>query len=594
LNKGLPLTALNELEKYIISDLNGSPLRADVVGSYRNGDRFKHGWEICIDFEDGSSQLLRILVAESFPFSPPVLAFPDASRFLVWPHVEEDGRLCLFTQATSISASNPVGVLECQLKHFVRYYQAAKSGKLRDDFIDEFLSYWAWGVAQSELEIVSLLDVQEPSRKIFAHVDAARIVCADTKDHIVGWCLRYQNKRIDPSKLVVGVLLEVNTPPTPPYPRSTGEFWNYIRDASPAAIQLLKTVAEEDWRIFPIVLKFTTQSGVGLVGIQLLQRLKSNTYNRRDQRAIPGFRPGKAPASIIVERLLAPSHVVEPLRVIRADHGWIHGRDQDSVARGLSNARVALVGCGSLGSGVARLLAKSGLGHMLLVDDDLLDWPNISRHELGARGIRKSKSEFLSQEIQENYPHLEGVSYHKSKLIHPSSEIVKSILGCDLIVNASADWQCDQFLAHLQSTVEGFPPVIYSWLEPEALAAHAVLIKSRFDSILDGFDPVGRMHIPILNDQSNGEKELPGCAGTFSSYGSVALGRAQSMVAEAAIMALHDRFRKSLHLVSLERMKNLKERRASPNPEWVERHGQYPEAGGILELDWRKSHRRTT
>ena len=43
------------------------------------------------------------------------------------------------------------------------------------------------------------------------------------------------------------------------------------------------------------------------------------------------------------------------------------------------NARVAVAGLGGLGSNIAVMLARSGVGHLLLVDFDTVDVTNLNR-----------------------------------------------------------------------------------------------------------------------------------------------------------------------------------------------------------------------
>ena len=45
----------------------------------------------------------------------------------------------------------------------------------------------------------------------------------------------------------------------------------------------------------------------------------------------------------------------------------------------LANCRVAILGLGGIGSLVAEYLARLGVGHFLLVDDDLVEESNLSR-----------------------------------------------------------------------------------------------------------------------------------------------------------------------------------------------------------------------
>jgi adenylyltransferase/sulfurtransferase len=48
----------------------------------------------------------------------------------------------------------------------------------------------------------------------------------------------------------------------------------------------------------------------------------------------------------------------------------------------LSASRVLLVGCGALGSVVAEQLVRAGVGHLLIVDRDVVEWTNLQRQVL--------------------------------------------------------------------------------------------------------------------------------------------------------------------------------------------------------------------
>jgi adenylyltransferase/sulfurtransferase len=48
----------------------------------------------------------------------------------------------------------------------------------------------------------------------------------------------------------------------------------------------------------------------------------------------------------------------------------------------LLGSRVLLVGCGALGSVVAEQLVRAGVGHLILVDRDLVEWTNLQRQTL--------------------------------------------------------------------------------------------------------------------------------------------------------------------------------------------------------------------
>ena len=51
----------------------------------------------------------------------------------------------------------------------------------------------------------------------------------------------------------------------------------------------------------------------------------------------------------------------------------------EAAMKKLKNARVALFGVGGVGSYAAEALARSGIGHIMLVDDDTVSMSNINR-----------------------------------------------------------------------------------------------------------------------------------------------------------------------------------------------------------------------
>lgn len=60
-----------------------------------------------------------------------------------------------------------------------------------------------------------------------------------------------------------------------------------------------------------------------------------------------------------------------------------------------SNARVAVAGLGGLGSNIAVMLARSGIGHLLLVDFDTVDVTNLNRQMYMIPHLGRPKAEAL-------------------------------------------------------------------------------------------------------------------------------------------------------------------------------------------------------
>ncbi len=87
----------------------------------------------------------------------------------------------------------------------------------------------------------------------------------------------------------------------------------------------------------------------------------------------------------------------------------IFSRNKGILETDVMNKKCAVIlGCGSVGSLVAMELARSGVGHFVLVDADTLEYHNICRHQCGIEDVGDLKVNAL---------------YRKLKNINPSVEI---------------------------------------------------------------------------------------------------------------------------------------------------------------------------
>ena len=84
----------------------------------------------------------------------------------------------------------------------------------------------------------------------------------------------------------------------------------------------------------------------------------------------------------------------------------------------MAAAKIVIVGCGALGSGVARLLAQAGVEHISLVDPESR-MENIRRHELGARVVGHGKAQALAGTIRADLPMIGFVQgYRMESSVH--------------------------------------------------------------------------------------------------------------------------------------------------------------------------------
>lgn len=114
--------------------------------------------------------------------------------------------------------------------------------------------------------------------------------------------------------------------------------------------------------------------------------------------------------------------------------------DSHERLRGMS---VALVGCGSLGSKVAAMLARSGVGDFYLLDDDLLLPDNLVRHELDWRDVGTHKVDALTQRIKNVNPeakvYVRRVRLAGQEASGSAEAAITSLVARDIIINATAN-----------------------------------------------------------------------------------------------------------------------------------------------------------
>jgi integrative and conjugative element protein (TIGR02256 family) len=113
-------------------------------------------------------------------------------------------------------------------------------------------------------------------------------------------------------------------------------------------------------------------------------------------------------------------------------------RNTGRVPAGISDRQIAMLGVGALGSVMADLFAKAGVGTLRLYDQDVLQVGNVSRHLCGIESFGESKVEAVELKLIQHNPF--------SKIVPKLVDLVESydVLGgalsdCDLAVSTTAD-----------------------------------------------------------------------------------------------------------------------------------------------------------
>ena len=82
-------------------------------------------------------------------------------------------------------------------------------------------------------------------------------------------------------------------------------------------------------------------------------------------------------------------------------------RHTEEIRRKLWDSRVDIAGLGGLGSNIAVMLARAGVGHLHLVDFDVIDLTNINRQYYFIRQLGMPKTEAISEILHDINPYID-------------------------------------------------------------------------------------------------------------------------------------------------------------------------------------------
>ena len=98
----------------------------------------------------------------------------------------------------------------------------------------------------------------------------------------------------------------------------------------------------------------------------------------------------------------------------------------------LLNAKVLIIGAGGLGSPVSLYLAAAGVGHIGIVDADVVDLSNLQRQVIHqTKDLGRPKVESAKEKMIGINPDVEVTTYHDFLDSHNAEEIIHKIFGLE-------------------------------------------------------------------------------------------------------------------------------------------------------------------
>ena len=542
-----------------------------LYGQYR----FGAAWRVPIQFSD-QIRNVDVLLPEMFPSDVARIALVSRPRFGTWPHIEEDGLLCLPERVAA--PEDPVVDVQAALGAAVALVEDSLAGRNHEDLRNEFLSYWAPS-ATGNRRVVTIVRAEGPSRRVCVWRGEAFDVVADSEAELRQW-LSFKSGNSDPQRWTVqpGVLMWLRQPPLPAlYPTTAADLLE-MAEASGVRTELVDLSSDLDQGSMLVVLGASTPNGAvfGAVGL----RSPKNVTNQK------GFR--RLPSDVHTARYFAPAVAIERIVVDRADPQWIHGRGRDPRQPRLRQSSVVVIGAGSVGAPLAVALAQAGVGRVESIDPQNLMWGNTGRHPLGADYVGRNKAESLVERIRRSLPHVEAARGYGRRWEDVARSTPQVLQSADVIVSALGDWSSESALNRWHLSQGRTKPIVYTWTEPYACAGHAVVVTSSGGCFRCGFRDDAT---PILRvtDWPNGttRRQEPGCGALFQPYGPIELMHTVAIATETVLDALGESLPGSTHRVWAASRGFVERAGGRWTQEWM---GRSREAGGVVEIfDWPQS-----
>lgn len=487
--------------------------------------KWSRAWEV--SHGRANHPVLYFAVDRDFPATMPGLLVPNGERLhLVVPHVNSDGSLCVASPLTTFDQFNCGGVAIELIERGIEILEG--NGEADRDFAEEVQTYWSGAAIAPTVTLINAL--APTSGWLHGLHIGNRVYVGSVEVGLRRWVGNLTAKTSTPLIKVAHIHLE--KPPVPVrYPQQAGDLLQLgVQHGLGKPEELAALSRRQDGQLY-FVISFEAEDQIEAV---------SASIQDAHRISFKGWRKGSVTAAAVLQRVIELPCKRHATR--RADPDWLVWRGGTSAPhRNIKEASVMVIGCGSVGSDIVMLLAKTGVRRFVLVDDDILSFDNIGRHLLGASAVGGYKTQMLKARLLLHFPHLQIECREKTAQKMCGDEDEQLMQKQHVIVCATGDWMAESAINFWQRKMSVLTvPVVYAWLEPHGMAGHALLSRKGGGCLACGRDETGVVRNRVI-DWKNGQlKKTPACGGWFTPYGALESNAIKELATRQVVLALTD------------------------------------------------------
>ena len=467
-----------------------------------------HGYSAEKDKEDirisisinGIDVQLICKLGKFFPYEFPEVSLSAESwkKLPTMPHKYVGGSICTFDKSIAIPNINkPVELVVEVVEKAIRILEEGSIGKNKLDYMDEFLAYWDVNCHDSaQLFIENLTEC----KKLYWLRDGKRSIISDSYEKAHTLFERALGK--EPKQIIKGLLVPTIGSNLELIPKTDVDILKVIKANSPDWEKYNKFVQDNiSTESFFIVVTEATDTDKMLFG-----------WMHYGPGVPDGFREGHANLALAFN---GSKRAGNAIYIDNCSQKRLYTRGGDGNTFNIDS--VCIIGCGSIGSYIADALLSTGIKRISLVDKELLNYENIARHYLGYFWVGHSKADAIKTNLEMHNPNVECYAYPIDAFQFFSDDDV--INSHDLVIIAVASAPIEHYAIKLFNEGIIHAPILIMWVEPYAIAGHALLLNRRMNIYEEVFDSETLEYsYSVVKDANQYIKREAGCQSSYMPY----------------------------------------------------------------------------
>lgn len=401
--------------------------------------------------------------------------------------------------------------------------------------MDEYLGHLDWVMDKTQPKIIFIGQYLSKINKLEAyipHTSRKEVIVSHKDDDISpDYCLTFKLSK--QKKFASSYLLELEKLIPPPIPNSSiSDWW----------IKLLDNQGEEFLSNLQNIINYKRDNHFYFICFyKYNEEIIAFSISCKNNR-----KKGEAPISIDKIK----SWGVSIVKTTQHTREFLLPRSGGTLD--FQDKKVLLVGCGSVGSFIAKQIVQTGIGKLILADTDTFTADNLYRHNLSMSYNNLNKADSLKVNLGYVYPYtdIEAKNLELSKI---QKEV---IIECDLIIIAIGNPTQERWFNEYLKKENIHVNVIYTWLEGYGLGGHAIYVDSTMNNgclqcnYLDVNEEIPILHsnVNFLYPNQNVTKDIGGCGTLFLPYSHLDAEQTALMTSRMAIDVLSEKINRSVRI----------------------------------------------